>query len=64
MKHYEFILEFIRAIVRPTLAVSSWIATIIFLRYGVEIPDAWWALLGAITTFYFVNRHDEKKLNK
>jgi len=53
-------MEWFRAIVRPTLAISSWIATIIFLATGVNIPEAWWALIAAISTFYFVHRHQEK----
>jgi len=55
-------MEVLRAIVRPTLAISAWGATIIFMILKIEIPEAWWALIGSITTFYFVQRHIEKKL--
>ena len=53
-------LEFIRGIVRPCLALSAWLATIGFLAARFEIPDAWWALVAAIQTFYFVQRGQEK----
>ncbi len=57
-------IETLRASVRPTLAVSSWAATITFMATNVTIPDAWWALVSAISTFYFVSRHDEKKAER
>ena len=53
--------EFIRGIVRPFLAVSAWGATIAFLCLGYNIPGEWWTLVGVISTFYFVHRHEEKK---
>jgi len=39
--------------VRATLAVTGWLATIFFLWIGVELPEAWWALVSAISVFYF-----------
>ncbi len=53
--------ELIRAVIRPALALSSWGATIAFLATRITIPDAWWALVAAISTFYFVHRHEEKR---
>lgn len=55
------LLELIRGIVRPTLAISAWLATIAFLSRGIPIPDAWWSIVAALTTFYFVQRHEEKR---
>ena len=54
-------IEFIRAVVRPTLAISGWLATIYFLAAGIAIPDAWWAIVAGINVFYFVQRQQEKK---
>lgn len=54
-------IEILRAVVRPFLAISCWAATIAFLATGINVPDAWWALVAAISTFYFVHRHEEKK---
>ncbi len=54
-------MEILRAVVRPFLALSSWCATIAFLVLGTHIPDAWWAVVSAITTFYFVQRREEKR---
>ncbi len=53
-------IELIRAIVRPTLAISAWLATIGFLAAGIAVPDAWWALVAAVSTFYFVQRAQER----
>jgi len=57
-------MEAVRAIVRPFLAIVSWCATIAFLVMGIQIPDAWWAVVSAITTFYFVHRHEEKRATR
>jgi hypothetical protein len=54
-------MEQLRAAVRPLLALSSWVATIAFLATNVAIPEAWWAIVAAISTFYFVQRRDEKR---
>ena len=54
-------LELIRSIVRPTLAVSAWLATIAFLATGTPLSDAWWSIVATLTTFYFVQRHEEKR---
>ena len=53
-------MEKLRSVVRPVLAISSWFATIGFLATGILIPDAWWALVAGINTFYFVQRSAEK----
>lgn len=55
------VIEILRAVVRPFLAISCWAATIAFLSAGMSVPDAWWALVAAVSTFYFVHRHEEKK---
>ena len=55
-------IESLRACVRPLLALSCWVATIAFLAANVAIPEAWWALVAAVSTFYFVHRHEEKKV--
>lgn len=60
-KQMNSLLELIRGIVRPTLAISAWLATIAFLVMGVSIPDAWWSTVATLTTFYFVQRHEEKR---
>jgi hypothetical protein len=54
-------IQMLRAVVRPFLAISCWCATIAFLSAGMGVPDAWWALVAAVSTFYFVQRHEEKK---
>jgi len=54
-------IEFIRAVVRPTLAISGWLATIYFLAAGIAIPDAWWAIVAAFSAYYFAARSFEKK---
>jgi hypothetical protein len=54
-------IEILRAVVRPFLAISCWAATIAFLAAGMDVPEAWWALVAAVSTFYFVQRHEEKK---
>jgi len=60
MQPADIIVEVLRAAVRPVLAISTWGATIFFMAKGTTIPDAWWALVGTITTFYFVQRAAEK----
>jgi len=44
--------------IRATLAVAAWLATIAFLVLKIEIPDAWWSIVAAITTFYFVQSRE------
>ena len=41
--------------IRASLAVGGWGATIYFLIAGIVIPDAWWAIVATITTFYFTS---------
>jgi hypothetical protein len=48
--------------VSPILAISSWGATIAFVIIMPDkVPDTWWVLVAALSTFYFVRRHEEKK---
>lgn len=54
-------IEFVRAVVRPILAVTTVVGTLLLLLLGISIPDAWWGLVSAAVTFYFVYRHEEKK---
>ena len=56
------LIEVIRAVVRPGIALGSVAATIIFILYHIPIPEPWWGILGSAITFYFVQRHDEKKV--
>ena len=56
------IIELIRAIVRPGIALGSVMATVIFIAFRISIPEPWWGILGSAITFYFVQRHDEKKV--
>ena len=44
--------------IRASLAISGWLATIAFLLLGIEIPEAWWALVSAISVFYFATATD------
>jgi len=39
--------------VRAFLAVLAWGATVYFLAVGIEIPGAWWAIVGVVSTHYF-----------
>ncbi len=42
--------------IRASLAVGAWGATIYFLIVGVSVPDAWWAVVAMISTFYFTGQ--------
>lgn len=53
-------IEFIRAIVRPLLALTAAVGTFILLICHIPVPDAWWAFLGVASTFYFLQRAAEK----
>lgn len=53
-------IEFIRAIVRPILAVTAVLGTFILLLLRIPIPETWWGLAIGAMTFYFVHRHDER----
>lgn len=55
------IIDLIRAIPRPAMAIIAVGGTLILLLCHVAIPDAWWVVVASATTFYFVQRHDEKK---
>lgn len=39
--------------IRAALALVAWGATVYFLLVGIDIPDAWWAIVGGISVFYF-----------
>lgn len=39
--------------VRAALAVVTMVATVAMLFLAVEIPDAWWAIVGAVGMHYF-----------
>ena len=39
--------------VRAFLASATIAATIAMLFCGVPVPDAWWAIAGAVSVFYF-----------
>lgn len=39
--------------IRAILAVTGWFATVGFLATGIEMPEAWWAMLGVVSVFYF-----------
>ena len=58
-------IEFIRAIVRPALAMGAMGGTIYFvaltMRTGVPIPDGWWPIVTGAMVFYFTQRHEEKR---
>jgi len=41
--------------VRAVLAVAAWGATIYFLAVDISMPDAWWAIVGAVSVFYFTS---------
>ena len=56
-------IELLRASVRPILALSACLGLLAMLFKGVVVPDAYWAYVGAITTFYFVQRAQEKREN-
>jgi len=55
------VIELVRAIVRPAMALTACVGTAVFIGLDKTIPDAWWAYLGAATTFYFVQRAQERK---
>jgi len=44
--------------IRAALAVGAWGATIYFLAANIVIPDAWWAIVATVSTFYFVTAED------
>jgi len=44
--------------VRATLAITAWLATIYFVAVGVELAEAWWALVGAISVVYFTGSQE------
>lgn len=54
-------IELIRAIVRPALALTAGPGTLVLVLLGIDIPEGWWGFLGTATTFYFIQRHDEKR---
>lgn len=39
--------------IRAALAISAWGATIYFITVGITLSEAWWALVGGISVFYF-----------
>lgn len=54
------ILEFARGIVRPLSLLFAIVTTAYFIAAGTTIPDAWWGLVGAAWTYYFVSRQQPK----
>ena len=44
--------------IRAALAIGAWGATIYFLASSIVIPDAWWAIVATVSTFYFVTAED------
>lgn len=51
-RRYDFITDAVRA----GLATVSIVATVLMLFQGIEISEAWWAIAGAVSTFYFSQR--------
>lgn len=41
--------------IRAALAVITIGVTAYLLIEGIEVPDAWWAFLGVVGTFYFMS---------
>lgn len=54
------LIDFIRAIVRPALAIIAAAGTLGMLIAHIPMPDAWWGFLASAETFYFVQRAQEK----
>lgn len=44
--------------IRATLAVSSWIAVLVFIGVGIPIPDGLWVMAAAVSGFYLATAKD------
>lgn len=45
--------------VRAALALIAWIPTVYCVVMGIDIPDAWWAIVGGVSVFYFTTTSDQ-----
>lgn len=50
------LIELIRASVRPIVTVLAMLATVLFIAFGVGIPDQWWIVVTGISAWWFSSR--------
>lgn len=41
--------------VRASLALIAWLVTGYMMVVGIPIADAWWAIVGGVSVFYFTS---------